>query len=121
MIMSLLLIAAMVMIGCSSEEEAAPVETATKPEAPVESFHPSADDAPELIAVEDAPAVIEEGNQEVCPFSGGAIDKEIFADYEGKRVYFCLPKCIARFIRDPGGNIAKMESDGVILTTVELK
>ena len=39
--------------------------------------------------------------QETCPVMGGAIDKKIFVDYKGKRVYFCCPACPATFKKDP--------------------
>ena len=113
--------------GCGSNEEAAPVEdvTLTTPPAesapPAASVHPTSDNLPVQLTAAEAPAVIAAGNQEKCPFSDGAIVKEIFADFEGKRVYFCQPKCVKRFNGDPGTPIEKMESEGVILTTVELK
>jgi len=39
--------------------------------------------------------------QIICPIMGGVIDKEVFTDYKGKRVYFCCPGCIEEFTKDP--------------------
>lgn len=53
--------------------------------------------------------------QTVCPIMGGAIDSKIFADANGKRVYFCCNGCPAAFKKDPAKYIAKMEKDGITL------
>jgi YHS domain-containing protein len=39
--------------------------------------------------------------QKTCPVMGGAIDKSVFVDYKGKRVYFCCSGCPATFKADP--------------------
>jgi YHS domain-containing protein len=39
--------------------------------------------------------------QTTCPVMGGEIDKKVFSDYDGKRVYFCCPGCIDMFKKDP--------------------
>ena len=39
--------------------------------------------------------------QETCPVMGGKIDKTIYADYQGKRVYFCCKGCEPEFEQDP--------------------
>jgi len=48
-----------------------------------------------------------------CPVMGGKINKEIYADQDGKRVYFCCAMCIDTFKKDPGKILKKMEADGV--------
>lgn len=53
--------------------------------------------------------------QMVCPVMGGAINRSLFADYGGKRVYFCCGGCVARFKKDPAAIISKMESEGITL------
>ena len=53
--------------------------------------------------------------QETCPVMGGAINKEIYADYNGKRVYFCCAGCIAPFNKEPEKYIQQLESAGVEL------
>ncbi len=57
-------------------------------------------------------------SQAACPVMGGAINKEIYADYNGKRVYFCCTGCIAAFNNDPETFVKKMEADGVELDKI---
>ncbi len=52
--------------------------------------------------------------QSTCPImDGNKIDEKIFADYGGKRVYFCCAGCDVKFKKDPVGIIKKMEDAGV--------
>jgi YHS domain-containing protein len=53
--------------------------------------------------------------QTVCPIMGGKINTKVFADYDGKRVYFCCGGCPAKFKEDPAKYIAQMEADGIKL------
>ena len=53
--------------------------------------------------------------QATCPVMGGKIDKKIFADHEGKRVYFCCDGCPETFKKDPAKYIKKLEDAGVVL------
>ena len=46
--------------------------------------------------------------QTVCPVMGGAINKEIFAEYKGKKVYFCCSDCVAEFKKNPEKYLAKL-------------
>ena len=50
-----------------------------------------------------------------CPVTGDKIDKKVFADYEGKRVYFCCAACLEKFNLDAKAIVAKMEADGIVL------
>ena len=56
--------------------------------------------------------------QKTCPVMGGKINKDIYADYEGKRVYFCCEACISTFKSDPAKYVKKLEAEGVTLETV---
>ena len=51
--------------------------------------------------------------QSHCPIMGNPVDKEVYVDYEGKRIYFCCPPCIEKFKEDPEGYIKKMEAEGI--------
>jgi len=53
------------------------------------------------------------GNQTSCPVMGGKINKEIFADHDGKRVYFCCNDCMEKFKKNPRQYIRKLEKQGV--------
>jgi len=48
-----------------------------------------------------------------CPVMGGKINKEIYADHDGKRVYFCCAMCPEPFKKDPAKYIEKMKKDGI--------
>ncbi|MCI5223424.1 MAG: YHS domain-containing protein [Candidatus Electrothrix sp. AR4] len=50
--------------------------------------------------------------QTTCPVMGGSINKEVYADHEGKRVYFCCPACIEQFKKDPETYLAKLKEMG---------
>ncbi len=39
--------------------------------------------------------------QATCPVMGGTIDKKVYTDHKGKRVYFCCSGCIDVFKKDP--------------------
>jgi len=54
-------------------------------------------------AVADEPT-----NQTTCPVMGGAIDKTLFAEYKGKKVYFCCSICKGKFEADPEKYTAKL-------------
>jgi len=53
--------------------------------------------------------------QTTCPVMGGAINRSIHADYEGKRVYFCCNACVSTFKADPAKYIKKLEDAGVTI------
>jgi YHS domain-containing protein len=66
----------------------------------VESTKESAEPAKEAVT-----AAIE---QTACPVMGGAIDKTVFTEYKGKKVYFCCPGCIEEFKANPEQYVAKL-------------
>jgi peroxiredoxin/YHS domain-containing protein len=51
--------------------------------------------------------------QTACPVMGGAINKSVYTDYQGQRIYFCCPGCIATFQKDPEKYLKKMAEEGV--------
>jgi YHS domain-containing protein len=79
---SLLLVGLIVLNGCKKSEPAAPAETK-----------------------EVAAAAIE---QTVCPVMGGAINKSMFTEYKGKKVYFCCAGCKEKFEKEPEKYLAKL-------------
>ena len=85
---------ALVLYGCG-EQAPAPVAS------------PKAPTPPERIATDVAPLV---PDQKTCPVMGGAINKAIYTDYQGKRVYFCCAGCVSEFQKDPAKYIAKLTS-----------
>ena len=51
--------------------------------------------------------------QEKCPVLGGNVDKNVYVDYQGKRIYFCCSGCDADFKKDPEKYLKKMQDEGV--------
>lgn len=50
--------------------------------------------------------------QTTCPVMGGTINKELYADHNGERVYFCCMMCPPEFAKDPEKYINKMKEMG---------
>jgi YHS domain-containing protein len=61
------------------------------------------------------PQTVRAKEQGTCPLMGGNIDKNFYADHNGKRVYFCCGGCVAPFKKDPEKYIKKLESEGIEL------
>ncbi len=52
--------------------------------------------------------------QAICPvMDGNAIDRKIFVDHEGQRIYFCCKGCVAKFKADPAAYLKKLAEAGV--------
>ncbi|HYL98652.1 MAG TPA: YHS domain-containing protein [Blastocatellia bacterium] len=49
---------------------------------------------------------------EKCPISGGAVDKDIWVESEGRKVYFCCPDCAAAFKKDHPVTTASKAASG---------
>ncbi len=50
--------------------------------------------------------------QETCPVMGGKLDRSIYVDHEGKRVYFCCKMCVGTFKKDPEKYIKVLADKG---------
>ena len=53
--------------------------------------------------------------QTTCPVMGGKINKDIYVDHGGKRIYLCCPACISAFKKSPEKHISKMKEQGIEL------
>ena len=75
------------------------------------------DAAKYVTEMEDAGIVLEDAPkpQTACPVMGGDIDKELFADHQGKRIYFCCKGCPEALKKDPAKYIKVLEDDGVTI------
>jgi YHS domain-containing protein len=60
-----------------------------------------------------APAQAKGQAQTVCPVLGNKIDKNVYTDYKGKRVYFCCAGCVEPFKKNPEQYLKKMKEQGV--------
>jgi YHS domain-containing protein len=56
-----------------------------------------------------AAATVASIEQTTCPvMEGNKIDKNVFVEYKGKKVYFCCADCKAKFLADPEKYTAKL-------------
>ncbi len=55
------------------------------------------------------------GPQTACPVMGGKINKELFVDHAGKRIYACCEGCLPKIRKDPAKYIKQLEDAGVVL------
>ena len=78
--------AAMGLAGCQKQMPPAPAKTAAVPGQPAAQV----------------------AEQTACPVMGGAIDKTIFVEYKGKKVYFCCKACVEKFQADPEKYVSKL-------------
>lgn len=57
--------------------------------------------------------------QTTCPVMGGTINKSLYVDHEGKRIYVCCQQCLPALQKDPMKYIEKLESQGIILDSAD--
>ena len=50
--------------------------------------------------------------QVTCPVMGGPINKELYADHDGKRVYFCCAYCDGEFKKNPQHYLDTLKEQG---------
>lgn len=50
-----------------------------------------------------------------CPVMGGKVNKDLYVDHGGKRIYVCCAGCIAKLTADPATYVEKLEAAGVAL------
>ena len=94
-----LLVGLIVVDGCKKSEP--------KPAAPAVSAAPAAPTMSQA-AKETASQKVQTVEQTTCPVMGGAINKNIFTEYKGKKVYFCCLECKGKFEKEPEKYIAKL-------------
>ena len=71
------------------------------------------------VGAPDSTSEVVSQSQTTCPVMGGAINKDLFVDHDGKRIYVCCQGCIAPIEQDPEKYISKLESEGVVLDKVQ--
>lgn len=60
-------------------------------------------------ATEAGDPVVATAEQKTCPvMEGNLINKAIFVEYKGKKVYFCCKGCPETFLADPERYVAKL-------------
>ena len=58
------------------------------------------------------------GTQTMCPVMNEPIDKDLYVDYDGKRIYVCCYGCLDTVKADPAKYVKQLESEGVVLEKV---
>jgi len=89
----LLLVGFILVPGCKKQSEPAPATTEKQ-----------VDKAASEIKEQAASAV----EQTICPVMGGVVNKDIYVEYKGKKVYFCCESCKGMFEKDPEKYVAKL-------------
>jgi len=97
MLISLLLVGLIMLNGCKKSEPA-PSDT------PADTMQEMQGHMMDEPAKEIASAV----EQTTCPIMGTAINKALFTEYKGKKVYFCCPGCEEKFKAEPEKYIVKL-------------
>ncbi|HUI93401.1 MAG TPA: hypothetical protein VLX68_14230 [Chitinivibrionales bacterium] len=65
-----------------------------------------------------AAAVKELRPQTTCPVMGGPINKNLYVDYKGKRIYVCCEGCLAEVKKNPEKYIKKLADMGQGVETI---
>ncbi len=95
-------VAGLVLAGLMSAYAEAPATGATPPVPPT------------AVAVTNAVKA-----QTTCPvMAGNPINKKLYVDYEGKRIYLCCRGCIGAVKKDPAKYVKEMEAAGITLEKV---
>jgi len=66
-----------------------------------------------MVYAEEKPA--EGKKQTICPVMKMPIEKNLFVDYQGNRIYFCCDKCPKTFLDDPDKYMKVVKEMGVTL------
>ena len=66
--------------------------------------------AMDLVPLEpDADKVADTASEQtLCPVMGNPINKKVFIEYKGQKVYFCCPGCDEKFTADPEKYLGKL-------------
>jgi YHS domain-containing protein len=80
---------------------------------------PALADTPADTTEKAAPNVVHLGTQTHCPVGGGEIDRSVFVDHQGQRVYFCCPGCDGAYVKDPEAHLAKIAAKGQTVASVQ--
>ncbi len=89
--------------GCTKKQEPAPQERAAQ--TPAEQLSTAAQETAAAAKEQVAEAI----EQKTCPvMDGNPINKNLFVEYKGKKVYFCCAGCKEKFLANPEQYIAKL-------------
>ncbi len=115
-LITVLLVAGFVFVGlvmvngCKKEEPTTPAPNDTNSAHDHEHGEEGHTEHSEMaMTTESAREIASTGEQTTCPImEGKPIDKAVFTEYKGKKVYFCCKGCDSKFNADPEKYIAKL-------------
>lgn len=59
--------------------------------------------------------------QTMCPVMGGAVNKALYVDHDGKRIYVCCMGCIDAVKKDPAKYVKEIEAKGITLAATPVE
>jgi YHS domain-containing protein len=108
------LAAVITLVGCKKKEQpAAPLKTQTMEEM-TKKAATTAEEMKKTVtataeeAKKTAETMAASMEQTMCPVTGDKIDKNVFVEYQGKKVYFCCADCKAKFEAEPEKYLSKL-------------
>jgi YHS domain-containing protein len=97
------LTAVIVFGGCKKKEQpAAPAKETTMKDMQMQTTKTAED------TKKAATEAVASTEQTVCPVMGEKIDKNVFVEYKGKKVYFCCAECKGKFEAAPEKYLPKL-------------
>lgn len=91
------------VVGCKKKEQPAALPQTLAMEEMMKQGATTAEEANRT-----ATTAMASMEQTICPVMAGPINKEIFTEYKGKKVYFCCAGCKEEFEKEPEKYIAKL-------------
>jgi YHS domain-containing protein len=61
-----------------------------------------------MVMSEPKKELVQTAEQTACPIMGMAIDKNVYTEYKGKKVYFCCAGCETPFLENPEKYLSKL-------------
>lgn len=105
MVLGLVLSVVALVSGCREEQPMANDDHAGHDHAAMEESSTAA----EQTTTEAGDQVVASTEQTTCPvMEGSLINKDIFVEYKGKKVYFCCEGCDDAFLADPEKYVSKL-------------
>jgi len=104
-LIGVLSVALILFNGCKKSE---PQTSRTPTESQKEVTEHAAHEHAATTAKPEGEVTSAEIEQTICPVMEMKIDKNIFIEHKGKKVYFCCPACIEKFKAEPEKYIAKL-------------
>lgn len=90
----------------TDEQKVEPAQPSNEPSKSLESKLPK--ETAEMLTKMLAAAEKNAKTQTICPIMGRVINKDIFVDYKGKKVFFCCSECKDKFNAEPGKYLPRL-------------